>query len=114
MDGPTTDRWRLALIGAIGGALVWALVEAADAALIPDRLEVVLLSLVGTAVTAALVMAGPIGLTRAMPRALALAVVTAAFAWLGGLRDHRLGPFGVGRADRGQSSGSIPDRPDAE
>jgi Domain of unknown function (DUF4153) len=93
MDGPTTDRWRLALIGAIGGALVWALVEASDAALIPDRLEVVLLSLVGTAVTAALVMAGPIGLTRAMPRALALAVVTAAFAWLGGLR-HEEGIIG--------------------
>lgn len=93
MDGPEADRWRLALVGAIGGGLVWALVEASDAGMIGDRLALVLLSLVGTATAATLAMAGPVGLGRALPRALVLAVATAALVWLGGLR-HEEGIIG--------------------
>jgi hypothetical protein len=93
MDATLTDRWRLALVGAIGGCLFWAVAEASDAGWLGDRVELVLLALVGTACAATLAMASPIGLSRALPRALGLAVVTAALVWLGGLR-HEEGIIG--------------------
>ncbi len=86
MGGQLADRWRLALVGAIGGSLIWAVAEAADADLISARTGLVLLALVGTFLSATLAMAGPIGLARALPRAGGLALVTAGLVWLGGLR----------------------------
>ncbi len=86
MGRELVDRWQLALLGAVGGGLVWAVVEAAEADTISARAGLVLVALVATAVGSALAMAGPIGLMRALPRAGALAAVTAALVWLGGLR----------------------------
>ena len=86
MDGQLADRWRLALVGAIGGSLIWAVAEAAEADLIGARTALALMALVGTFLASALAMAGPIGLARALPRAGALALVTAGLVWLGGLR----------------------------
>lgn len=81
-----TDRWRLALVGAAGGALLWAVLEALDRGLIGDRTAEVLGALVSTLVVGILAMAGPIGQGPALRRALPLAGATAALVWLGGLR----------------------------
>lgn len=86
MGGLLAERWRLALTGAAGGALLWALIEVVDRDLIGDRLALVALALIGTSFAAVLAMAGPVGLWRAAPRALGLGVVTAALIWLAGLR----------------------------
>lgn len=86
MSGQLAERWWLALTGAFGGLLLWALVEAVDRDLMGERLVVVLLALVVTGFAAALAMAGPIGLVRAAPRALGLGLVVAALVWLAGLR----------------------------
>lgn len=86
MAGQLQKRWQLAAVGAIGGALLWAVVEAAENGWIADQPTLVLLALVGTALAASLAMAGPIGLASALPRALGLGIVTAALVWLGGLR----------------------------
>ena len=86
MDEPLAERWRMTLVGATLGVLVWALGEAAEAQMIGDRLALVLLSLVLTAGAATLAMSGPIPFRRAVPRALALTVVMAVLVWLGGLR----------------------------
>lgn len=86
MASQLQGRWQLAATGASVGALLWALVEGADRGMIADRPALVLLALVATAAFAVLAMAGPIGLGRAAPRALALGAVTAALVWLGGLR----------------------------
>ncbi len=86
MNGQLAERWRLALIGAAGAALLWALVEAVERDMLGDRLALILLTLVATGFAALLAMAGPIGLGRAAPRALGLGVVVAALVWLAGLR----------------------------
>lgn len=80
------ERWWLTLTGAVGAALLWAVVEAADNAYIGDRAALVLVALIATHFAATLAMAGPIGLPRALPRALGLGLVTAALVWLAGLR----------------------------
>lgn len=89
MTGQLADRWWLAGTGALGGALIWAAVEAAERDLIGERAAVVLLALVGSGFAALLAMAGPIGLKRALPRALGLALVVAVLVWLAGLRHDR-------------------------
>jgi hypothetical protein len=86
MGAQMAQRWWLTLTGAIGGALLWALIEAADRSLIGDRAALVLITLISTHFAASLAMAGPLGLWRALPRALGLGVVTAALVWLAGLR----------------------------
>ena len=86
MNGYLAERWRLALTGTAGAALIWALVEAVERDLLGDRAALVLLAMVTTGFAALLAMAGPIGLLRALPRALALGVVVAAMVWLAGLR----------------------------
>jgi hypothetical protein len=79
-------RVQLTLAGALGGALVWALVEAAKRDWIGEYAAVVLFGLVATLLGALLAMAGPIGLVRAIPRALGLAVVVAGLIALTALR----------------------------
>lgn len=86
MTGQIGDRWRLAATGAGGGLLLWLVIEAADQGLIGNRFAVVLAALVVTTIGAALAMAWPIGLWRALPRAAGLGVGTATLVWLGGLR----------------------------
>jgi hypothetical protein len=95
VDEPLAERWRMALVGVTGAVLVWALVEARDADWISDRLALVPLSFVMTAVAAILAMSGPIPFLRALPRALALGLVTALLVGLGGLR-HAEGIFASG------------------
>lgn len=86
MGGQLAERWRLALTGAFGGVLLWALVQAVDRDLMGDRLALVLMALLVTGLAAVLAMAGPLGLRRAVPRALGLGLVVAVLVWLAGLR----------------------------
>lgn len=86
MTGQLADRWRLAVTGAAGGALLWALFEASERNLVGDRAALALMALLGTYFATALAMAGPIGLLRALPRALALALGVAGLVWLAGVR----------------------------
>jgi len=86
MTGQMADRWRLAATGGSGGALVWAVLEAMEAGLLPERAGLVLVALVLVWFGAALAMAGPIGLLRSMIRGLALGAVVALLVWLASLR----------------------------
>ncbi|WP_169052311.1 DUF4153 domain-containing protein [Tabrizicola sp. YIM 78059] len=86
MTAQLMERWWLAAFGAAGGAAVWAVVDAAERGALGDRPALILLALLATFLAATLAMAGPIGLWRALPRALGHALVTAALVWLGGLR----------------------------
>jgi hypothetical protein len=86
MNGQLAERWRLALTGAAGAALLWALIEAVERDMLGDRIALILLTLVATGFAALLAMAGPIGLGRALPRALGLGMVVAALVWLASLR----------------------------
>lgn len=86
MDGALQARWGLALLGALGGALTWALGEAVARELLADRPALVLHALVATFVLATLAMAGPIGPIGAARRASGLALVTAALVGLAVLR----------------------------
>lgn len=95
MDEPLAERWRMALVGAVTGALIWAVIEAGEAGWFGDRLAAMLLALVLTGGAATLAMTGPIPFRQAAPRALGLAVVTAVLVWIGGLR-HVDGIFGSG------------------
>lgn len=86
MTGQLMDRWRLAAVGALGGAAIWAVVDATDHGSLGDQPALILLTLQATFLAGVLAMAGPIGLWRALPRGLGLALATAALVWLGGLR----------------------------
>jgi hypothetical protein len=93
MNGQLQARWSLALTGALGGVLMWALVEAADKGWLGDRLGLILGALIGTGFATTLAMAGPIGLGRAALRGLGLALVTAALVGLATLRYVDPGDF---------------------
>ena len=86
MQGQTATRAALALTGALGGLSLWAAFEAADRDWIGDYAALILSSLVLTLFAALLAMAGPLGLWRALPRALGLAVLAAGLVWLTRLR----------------------------
>ncbi|WP_374434806.1 hypothetical protein [Tabrizicola sp.] len=86
MTGQIAARIRLALAGAIGGAAVWAALEAADRGWIADIPALALFVFLVTSNGALMAMAGPIGLGRATPRAALLALVVAGLAWLAALR----------------------------
>jgi hypothetical protein len=75
MSGQITARAELALVGALGGVLVWMLLRAVDQDWIADYPAVVLLGATLTLFGALLGMAGPIGLGRASLRAVGLAAV---------------------------------------
>ena len=71
MTGQIAARIQLALAGALGGALVWLVIEAGDRDWIGTYPAMVLFGLVGTLFGALLGMAGPVGLLRSVPRAAA-------------------------------------------
>ncbi|MES2550876.1 MAG: hypothetical protein V4630_14455, partial [Pseudomonadota bacterium] len=86
MTGQITARIELALAGALGGVALWAAIEALDKDWLGDYPALVVFVLVGTVFSAVMAMAGPIGLWRAVPRALGLGLVVAALVWLTALR----------------------------
>lgn len=75
MTGQIAVRAELALAGALGGLLVWGVMEAFDRGWITDYPALILSGTIVTLFGALLGMAGPIGLGRALPRAVGLAVV---------------------------------------
>lgn len=93
MTSQIAARLQLASAGALGGALLWAVFEATDRDWIGDYPALVLTGLLLTFFGALLAMAGPIGLVRSLPRALLLAVVTAALLALTALRYDEAGDF---------------------
>ncbi len=86
MQGQTTARAALALTGALSGLCLWAAFEAADRDWIGDYSSLILSGGVLTLFGALLAMAGPLGLWRALPRALGLAGVAGGLLWLTRLR----------------------------
>ena len=71
-SGQLADRWRLAGVGAVGGAALWAALRAAEAGTLAEQPAVLLVAFLTSVFAAVLVMAGPVGLLRAAPRALGL------------------------------------------
>jgi len=90
MTGQGADRGWLAALGAAGGALLWAVIEASGKGLLSDRAAVCLAVLIVVAFAAALAMAGPIGLGRSLQRALGLGAVVTGLVWLASLRHDRV------------------------
>ncbi|MCU0903047.1 MAG: DUF4153 domain-containing protein [Tabrizicola sp.] len=86
MTGQIAARIGLALAGALGGFLFWTVTEAQDRDWIGQYPAMVLFGLISTLFGALLGMAGPIGLSRAVPRALGLAAVVAGLMALTALR----------------------------
>jgi hypothetical protein len=86
MTGQIAARVQLALAGAAGGALVWAIFRAGETERIGHYPAFALFGLVITGFGAFLAMAGPIGFGRALPRALALGLVVAGLIGLTALR----------------------------
>ena len=69
MTGQIAMRVQLSLAGALGGALIWAAIKAAERDWIGQYASLVLFGLLATLFGAILGMAGPLGLARALPRA---------------------------------------------
>ncbi len=86
MTGQIAARVGLALTGALGGAAIWAVLEAADRAWLADFPTLALFVFVATGFGAVMALAGPIGLTSAVPRGLGLGLVVGALTWLMALR----------------------------
>ncbi len=93
MTGQIARRIQLALAGALGGFLFWAVMETQDRDWIGEYPALVLFGLLATLFGTLLGMAGPIGLGRALPRALGLALVVAALMSLTALRYADPGDF---------------------
>ena len=75
MTGQIAMRVQLSLAGALGGALIWAAIKAAERDWIGQYASLVLFGLLATLFGAILGMAGPLGLAKALPRAAGLAAV---------------------------------------
>jgi hypothetical protein len=86
MTAQIAARVQLALAGAAGGALLWAVFKAGEEEWIGHYPAFALFGLVLTGFGALLAMAGPIGLLRALPRAVGLGLVVAGLIWLTALR----------------------------
>ncbi|OYX20586.1 MAG: hypothetical protein B7Z04_05835 [Rhodobacterales bacterium 32-66-9] len=86
MTGQIAMRVQLSLAGALGGALIWAAIKAAERDWIGQYASLVLFGLLATLFGAILGMAGPLGLARALPRAAGLALSVAALLALTALR----------------------------
>ena len=86
MAGQIAARIELAAAGAVGGAALWAAIEAAEREWLAEFPALALFVLLVTAFGALMAMAGPIGLWRAVPRALVLGLAVGALAWLTALR----------------------------
>lgn len=86
MTGQIAARAQLALAGGLGGFLLWVVFRAHDRDWIGDYPALILFGMVATLFGALLGMAGPIGLIRALPRAVLLAVAVGALVALTMLR----------------------------
>lgn len=86
MTGQIAARAGLTLAGGFGGALFWAVIEASENDWIGQYPSLALFGFVLTFFGALLGMAGPIGLGRAVPRALGLALVVTGLIALTALR----------------------------
>jgi hypothetical protein len=86
MSGILQQRWVLAIVGAMGGAALYALFKIADGELLPGLMLLPLLALVATFFGAVLAAAGPIGFKKALVVAAALGIFAASLTWLSTLR----------------------------
>lgn len=86
MTGQIAARVRLAIAGALGGGLVWAVFKASDKDLIGHYPAFALFGLILVGFGALLAMAGPVGFVRALPRAFGLGVLVAGLIGLTALR----------------------------
>lgn len=93
MAGQIAARIQLAAAGALGGAAVWAVVEASDRTWISGFPALSLAVLITVGFGALMAMAGPIGLWRAVPRAFGLGLLVAALTWLTELRYAEFNDF---------------------
>lgn len=93
MTGQITGRLQQSLAGALGGVLMWTVVRAQDQAAIGDYTALILSAGILTFFGALLAMAGPIGLGRALPRAMGLSLVAGGLVWLTRLRYPDVGQF---------------------
>jgi hypothetical protein len=93
MKSQIAARAELALSGALGGLLVWGVMEAVDREWIGDYPALILFGMIATLFGSLLGMAGPIGLVRALPRAVGLAVVVGSLIALTMLRYADPGAF---------------------
>lgn len=93
MTGQIAGRMALALTGALGGALLWAVVEAAGHGWIGDYAALILIGALVTLFGAFLGMAGPVGLRRSLPRAAGLAAAVGGLLALTLLRYETPGDF---------------------
>ena len=86
MQRQIAARLELSLASALGACLLWWNINALDKGQISEYTSLVLSGLILTLFGALLAMAGPLGLWRAIPRALGLAVIAGGLVWLTGLR----------------------------
>lgn len=93
MAGQIAARIELAVAGALGGAALWAAIEALEREWIGDFPALVLFVFLTTGFGALMAMAGPLGLWRAVPRALGLGLGVGALVWLTTLRYGEVGDF---------------------
>lgn len=93
MTGQIAGRARLSLAGALGGGLVWGVIRASEHEVIGDYAALILLGAILTLFGALLTLSGPLGLGRAAPRALGLALVVGALIWMTSLRYDDLYQF---------------------
>lgn len=96
MAGQIAARIELALAGALGGAALWGAIEASEREWLGDFQVLALIILVTTALGALMALAGPIGLWRALPRAVGLGLVVAGLGWLLQLRFDDVGDALIG------------------
>jgi Domain of unknown function (DUF4153) len=93
-------RWVLAAFGALAGATLWALIEAADRELVSQRLLIIVTVAAAGFFSSGLMMAGAVSLRRALAGALLIGGVMGLLTLLVGLRftdaeDLLNGPFVV-------------------
>ncbi|MCU0826076.1 MAG: DUF4153 domain-containing protein [Tabrizicola sp.] len=82
MTGQLAIRWQLAATGALGAAILWAVIELVDGERLADLPGLLLAAAVCTMFAGTLAMAGPIGLSRAGVRAAGLGLTVAGLIWL--------------------------------
>ncbi|HMS95207.1 MAG TPA: DUF4153 domain-containing protein [Tabrizicola sp.] len=86
MQDQNAARLQLSLTTAFGAGLLWAVIDAADKGQIGGYTALVLTAFVLTVFGAVLAMAGPLGLWRALRRALVLGPLAAGLVWM---TEHR-------------------------
>lgn len=79
-------RWVLVAEGALAGAVLWALIEAADRDILSDLAAMILFAGCGAFFSTALAMTGPLRLTKALRNAAVIGVAVALLTYLFSLR----------------------------